>query len=106
MGWRDSMAERKERRSRVMINRAPVLTLWAAVVAEMVGPIFPPTRFFEKSTHSTPRSKAWGMLRVDTERRFLLRFKNRGLAPSNVSIFSQSDSFTCDNRIMDTLIEK
>jgi tripartite-type tricarboxylate transporter receptor subunit TctC len=28
------------------------------------------------------------MLRVDTERRFLLRFKNRGLAPSNVSKFS------------------
>ena len=26
------------------------------------------------------------MLRVDTERRFLPRFKNRGLAPSNVSI--------------------
>jgi len=25
-------------------------------------------------------------LRVDTERRFLPRFKNRGLAPSNVSI--------------------
>ena len=39
-----------------------------------------------KSTHSTPRSKARGMLRVDTERRFLPRFKNRGLAPSNVSI--------------------
>ena len=38
-----------------------------------------------KSTHSTPRSKARGMLRVDTERRFLPRFKNRGLAPSNVS---------------------
>jgi len=40
-----------------------------------------------KSTHSTPRSEAWGMLRVDTERRFLPRFKNRGLAPSNVSKF-------------------
>ena len=39
----------------------------------------------EKSTHSTPRSEARGMLRVDTERRFLPRFKNRGLAPSNVS---------------------
>ena len=39
-----------------------------------------------KSTHSTPRSKSSGMLRVDTERRFLPRFKNRGLAPSNVSI--------------------
>jgi len=38
-----------------------------------------------KSTHSTPRSKARGMLRVNTERRFLPRFKNRGLAPSNVS---------------------
>ena len=38
-----------------------------------------------KSTHSTPRSEARGMLRVDTERRFLPRFKNRGLAPSNVS---------------------
>jgi hypothetical protein len=25
------------------------------------------------------------MLRIDTERRFLSRFKNRGLAPSNVS---------------------
>ena len=39
-----------------------------------------------KSTHSTPRSEARGMLRVDTERRFLPRFENRGLAPSNVSI--------------------
>jgi len=39
----------------------------------------------QKSTHSTPRSEARGMLRVDTERRFLPRFKNRGLAPSNVS---------------------
>jgi len=29
------MAEKKENRSSVMINRAPVLTLWAAVVAEM-----------------------------------------------------------------------
>ena len=38
-----------------------------------------------ESTHSTPRSEARGMLRVDTERRFLPRFKNRGLAPSNVS---------------------
>jgi hypothetical protein len=38
-----------------------------------------------KSTHSTPWSQAWGMLRFDTERRFLPRFKNRGLAPSNVS---------------------
>ena len=40
---------------------------------------------FKKSTHSTPRSEVRGMLRVDTERRFLPRFKNRGLAPSNVS---------------------
>ena len=40
---------------------------------------------WERSTHSTPRSEARGMLRVDTERRFLPRFKNRGLAPSNVS---------------------
>jgi hypothetical protein len=39
----------------------------------------------QKSTHSPPRSKARGILRVDTERRFLPRFKNRGLAPSNVS---------------------
>jgi hypothetical protein len=31
------MAEKKEKRSSVMINRAPVLTLWAAVVAEMLG---------------------------------------------------------------------
>jgi hypothetical protein len=38
-----------------------------------------------KSTHSTPRAEARGMLRVDTERRHLPRFKNRGLAPSNVS---------------------
>ena len=42
-------------------------------------------RTLRKSTHSTPRSEARGMLRVDTERRFLPRFKNRGLAPSNVS---------------------
>jgi peptidoglycan/xylan/chitin deacetylase (PgdA/CDA1 family) len=38
-----------------------------------------------ESTHSTPRSEAQGMLRVDTERRFLPRLKNLGLAPSNVS---------------------
>ena len=31
------------------------------------------------------------MLRVDTERRFLLRFKNLGLAPSNVSNCGKSD---------------
>jgi len=31
------MAEKKEKRSSVMLNRAPVLTLWAAVVAEMLG---------------------------------------------------------------------
>jgi len=39
-----------------------------------------------KSTHSTPRAEARGMRRVNTERRFLPRFKNRGLAPSNVSM--------------------
>ncbi|MBM4308242.1 MAG: hypothetical protein FJ123_16040 [Deltaproteobacteria bacterium] len=39
----------------------------------------------KESTHSTPRSEARGMLRVDTERPFLPRFENRGLAPSNVS---------------------
>jgi len=32
-----SMVEKKEKRNSVMINRAPVLTLWAAVVAEMLG---------------------------------------------------------------------
>ena len=31
------MAEKREKRSSVMINRAPVLTLWAAVVAETLG---------------------------------------------------------------------
>jgi hypothetical protein len=31
------MVEKKEKRSSVMINRAPVLTLWATVVAEMLG---------------------------------------------------------------------
>jgi hypothetical protein len=31
------MIEKREKRSSVMINRAPVLTLWAAVVAEMMG---------------------------------------------------------------------
>ncbi len=31
------MVEKKEKRSSVMINRAPVLTLWAAVVAEILG---------------------------------------------------------------------
>jgi hypothetical protein len=31
------MVEKKAKRSSVMINRAPVLTLWAAVVAEMLG---------------------------------------------------------------------
>jgi hypothetical protein len=31
------MAEKREKRSLVMINWAPVLTLWAAVVAEMLG---------------------------------------------------------------------
>ncbi len=57
-----------------------------------------------KSTHSTPRAKARGMpfdkfkapstaegLRVDTERRFLPRFENRGLAPSNVPNFKIKD---------------
>jgi hypothetical protein len=31
------MAVKNERRSWVMVNRAPVLTLWAAVVAEVLG---------------------------------------------------------------------
>ena len=31
------MGEKGERKSGVMINRAPVLTLWAAVVAEVLG---------------------------------------------------------------------
>ncbi len=31
------MVETRERRSSLMINRAPVLTLWAAVVAETLG---------------------------------------------------------------------
>ena len=31
------MAEKKEKRCWVMINLAPVLTLWAAVVAEILG---------------------------------------------------------------------
>ena len=39
------------------------------------------------STHWNPRAEARGMRRVNTERRFLPRFKNRGLAPSNVSTF-------------------
>jgi len=31
------MAEKDGRKSSVMVNRAPVLTLWAAVVAEVLG---------------------------------------------------------------------
>jgi hypothetical protein len=31
------MAEKDGKRSWVMVNRAPVLTLWAAVVAEVLG---------------------------------------------------------------------
>jgi hypothetical protein len=31
------MVEKREKRSSVMINRAPVLTLWAAAVAEVLG---------------------------------------------------------------------
>ena len=31
------MVGKREKRSSVMINRAPVLTLWAAVVAEIMG---------------------------------------------------------------------
>jgi hypothetical protein len=31
------MAEKDGKRSRVMVNRASVLTLWAAVVAEVLG---------------------------------------------------------------------
>jgi hypothetical protein len=38
------------------------------------------------------RSEARGMLRVNTERRFIPRFKKRGLAPSNVSIRSHSQA--------------
>jgi hypothetical protein len=33
----ESMSEKGERKSSAMINRAPVLTLWAAVVAEVLG---------------------------------------------------------------------
>jgi hypothetical protein len=31
------MAEKEKKRSLVMVNRAPVLTLWAAGVAEILG---------------------------------------------------------------------
>jgi hypothetical protein len=31
------MVEKNEKHNSLMINRAPVLTLWAAVVAEMLG---------------------------------------------------------------------
>jgi hypothetical protein len=33
----ESMGEKGGRKNSVMINRAPVLTLWAAVVAEVLG---------------------------------------------------------------------
>ncbi len=33
----ESMAEIDAKRSWMMVNRAPVLTLWAAVVAEVLG---------------------------------------------------------------------
>lgn len=36
-GGNKSIAEKEGKRSWVMINRAPVLTLWAAVVAEVLG---------------------------------------------------------------------
>jgi len=48
-----------------------------------------------QSTHLTPRAEARGMLRVNTERRFLPRFKNRGLAPSNVSFQNKTIAQTC-----------
>ncbi len=41
-----------------------------------------------KSTRSTPGLKYRDMLRVDTERHLLPRFKNQGLVPSNVSKFT------------------
>ena len=41
------------------------------------------------STHSTPRAEARGMLRVDTERRFLPRFENRGFGAANVSNYQE-----------------
>ncbi len=34
---KESMAQKDGKRSWVMVNRAPVLTLWAAVVAEVLG---------------------------------------------------------------------
>jgi hypothetical protein len=43
------------------------------------------------------------MLRVDTERRFLPRFKNRGLAPSNVSKYLNILNF--DDLALDLLSE-
>jgi hypothetical protein len=33
----ESMGDEGRKRSWVMVNRAPVLTLWAAVVAEVLG---------------------------------------------------------------------
>jgi hypothetical protein len=36
------------------------------------------------------------MLRVDTERRFLPRFKNQGLAPPNVSTLSAPSGLSLD----------
>jgi hypothetical protein len=64
-------------------------------------------KVIEKSTHSTPRSEARGMLRVDTEPRFLPQFKNGSLAASNVSIksiycFMAATSPSCNKNTNET----
>ncbi len=68
--------------------RNPLLKnmLWVKKILNMNLRNIPSSLSKTESTHSTPWSEARSMLRVDTERRFLPRFKNRGLAPSNVSI--------------------
>ena len=54
-----------------------------------------PSTVLRTSTRGMPSTRAQAEgLRVDTERGFLPRFKNRGLAPSNVSKTPQIFSLT------------
>ena len=79
----------KEGQEGEVVELSPGINLELDESGKLIGvEVFKASSLFKdviKSTHSTPRSEAQGMLRVDTERRFLPRFKNRGLAPSNVS---------------------
>jgi len=76
-------------------SKAPCLRQAGIVHSVNTHPLFPGCfKIFKRCNRGMPSTRAQAKgLRVDTERRFLPRFKNRGLAPSNVSTENQVFGF-------------